>query len=182
MYLQIKRAIMASLLSIFCFVAYAQQAVTGTVKDATGEPMIGVTVLLNGQAAAVTDIDGNFTIKAEPKDVVKVSYIGYTDQEITVGNKTSLDIVLQEDSQTLNEVVVVGYGTMKKSDLTGSVSSVNTDQLNAKGTSSPIASLQGSVPGVNITQSTGRTNGGFNVDLKSATIIQYTIKGRFMSR
>ena len=182
MYLQIKRAIMASLLSIFCFVAYAQQAVTGTVKDATGEPMIGVTVLLNGQAAAVTDIDGNFTIKTEPKDVVKVSYIGYTDQEITVGNKTSLDIVLQEDSQTLNEVVVVGYGTMKKSDLTGSVSSVNTDQLNAKGTSSPIASLQGSVPGVNITQSTGRTNGGFNVDLKSATIIQYTIKGRFMSR
>ena len=166
MYLQIKRAIMASLLSMICFVAYAQQTVTGTVKDATGEPMIGVTVLLNGQAAAVTDIDGNFSIKAEPKDVVKVSYIGYTDQEITVGNKTSLDIVLQEDSQTLNEVVVVGYGTMKKSDLTGSVSSVNTDQLNAKGTSSPIASLQGSVPGVNITQSTGRTNGGFNVEIR----------------
>ena len=157
---------MASLLSMICFVAYAQQTVTGTVKDATGEPMIGVTVLLNGQAAAVTDIDGNFSIKAEPKDVVKVSYIGYTDQEITVGNKTSLDIVLQEDSQTLNEVVVVGYGTMKKSDLTGSVSSVNTDQLNAKGTSSPIASLQGSVPGVNITQSTGRTNGGFNVEIR----------------
>ncbi len=176
MYLQIKRAIMASLLSIFCFVAYAQQAVTGTVKDATGEPMIGVTVLLNGQAAAVTDIDGNFTIKAEPKDVVKVSYIGYTDQEITVGNKTSLDIVLQEDSQTLNEVVVVGYGTMKKSDLTGSVSSVNTDQLNAKGTSSPIASLQGSVPGVNITQSTGRTNGGFNVEIRGKSSTNSDLK------
>ena len=167
---------MASLLSIFCFVAYAQQAVTGTVKDATGEPMIGVTVLLNGQAAAVTDIDGNFTIKAEPKDVVKVSYIGYTDQEITVGNKTSLDIVLQEDSQTLNEVVVVGYGTMKKSDLTGSVSSVNTDQLNAKGTSSPIASLQGSVPGVNITQSTGRTNGGFNVEIRGKSSTNSDLK------
>ena len=176
MYLQIKRAIMASLLSIFCFVAYAQQAVTGTVKDATGEPMIGVTVLLNGQAAAVTDIDGNFTIKAEPKDVVKVSYIGYTDQEITVGNKTSLDIVLQEDSQTLNEVVVVGYGTMKKSDLTGSVSSVNTDQLNAKGTSSPIASLQGSVPGVNITQSSGRTNGGFNVEIRGKSSTNSDLK------
>lgn len=167
---------MASLLSIFCFVAYAQQAVTGTVKDATGEPMIGVTVLLNGQAAAVTDIDGNFTIKAEPKDVVKVSYIGYTDQEITVGNKTSLDIVLQEDSQTLNEVVVVGYGTMKKSDLTGSVSSVNTDQLNAKGTSSPIASLQGSVPGVNITQSSGRTNGGFNVEIRGKSSTNSDLK------
>ena len=176
MYLQIKRAIMASLLSIFCFVAYAQQAVTGTVKDATGEPMIGVTVLLNGQAAAVTDIDGNFSIKADPKDVVKVSYIGYTDQQITVGNKTSLDIVLQEDSQTLNEVVVVGYGTMKKSDLTGSISSVNTDQLNAKGTSSPIASLQGSVPGVNITQSTGRTNGGFNVEIRGKSSTNSDLK------
>ena len=176
MYLQIKRAIMASLLSMICFVAYAQQTVTGTVKDATGEPMIGVTVLLNGQAAAVTDIDGNFTIKAEPKDVVKVSYIGYTDQQITVGNKTSLDIVLQEDSQTLNEVVVVGYGTMKKSDLTGSVSSVNTDQLNAKGTSSPIASLQGSVPGVNITQSSGRTNGGFNVEIRGKSSTNSDLK------
>lgn len=167
---------MASLLSMICFVAYAQQTVTGTVKDATGEPMIGVTVLLNGQAAAVTDIDGNFSIKAEPKDVVKVSYIGYTDQQITVGNKTSLDIVLQEDSQTLNEVVVVGYGTMKKSDLTGSVSSVNTDQLNAKGTSSPIASLQGSVPGVNITQSTGRTNGGFNVEIRGKSSTNSDLK------
>ena len=124
MYLQIKRAIMASLLSIFCL----------------------------------------------------VSYIGYTDQEITVGNKTSLDIVLQEDSQTLNEVVVVGYGTMKKSDLTGSVSSVNTDQLNAKGTSSPIASLQGSVPGVNITQSTGRTNGGFNVEIRGKSSTNSDLK------
>ena len=167
---------MASLLSMICFVAYAQQTVTGTVKDATGEPMIGVTVLLNGQAAAVTDIDGNFSIKAEPKDVVKVSYIGYTDQQITVGNKTSLDIVLQEDSQTLNEVVVVGYGTMKKSDLTGSVSSVNTDQLNAKGTSSPIASLQGSVPGVNITQSSGRTNGGFNVEIRGKSSTNSDLK------
>ena len=171
MYLQIKRAIMASLLSIFCFVAYAQQAVTGTVKDATGEPMIGVTVLLNGQAAAVTDIDGNFTIKAEPKDVVKVSYIGYTDQEITVGNKTSLDIVLQEDSQTLNEVVVVGYGTMKKSDLTGSVSSVDTEKLNAKGAASVMGNLQGANPGVNITQSSGRAGGDFNIEIRGKSSI-----------
>ena len=162
---------MASLLSMICFVAYAQQTVTGTVKDATGEPMIGVTVLLNGQAAAVTDIDGNFSIKAEPKDVVKVSYIGYTDQEITVGNKTSLDIVLQEDSQTLNEVVVVGYGTMKKSDLTGSVSSVNTEQLNAKGAASVMGNLQGANPGVNITQSSGRAGSDFNIEIRGKSSI-----------
>ena len=171
MYLQIKRAIMASLLSIFCFVAYAQQTVTGTVKDATGEPMIGVTVLLNGQAAAVTDIDGNFSIKAEPKDVVKVSYIGYTDQQMTVGNKTSLDIVLQEDSQTLNEVVVVGYGTMKKSDLTGSVSSVDTEKLNAKGAASVMGNLQGANPGVNITQSSGRAGSDFNIEIRGKSSI-----------
>ncbi len=171
MYLQIKRAIMASLLSMICFVAYAQQTVTGTVKDATGEPMIGVTVLLNGQAAAVTDIDGNFSIKAEPKDVVKVSYIGYTDQQITVGNKTSLDIVLQEDSQTLNEVVVVGYGTMKKSDLTGSVSSVDTEKLNAKGAASVMGNLQGANPGVNITQSSGRAGGDFNIEIRGKSSI-----------
>ena len=171
MYLQIKRAIMASLLSMICFVAYAQQTVTGTVKDATGEPMIGVTVLLNGQAAAVTDIDGNFSIKAEPKDVVKVSYIGYTDQQMTVGNKTSLDIVLQEDSQTLNEVVVVGYGTMKKSDLTGSVSSVDTEKLNAKGAASVMGNLQGANPGVNITQSSGRAGSDFNIEIRGKSSI-----------
>ena len=162
---------MASLLSMICFVAYAQQTVTGTVKDATGEPMIGVTVLLNGQAAAVTDIDGNFSIKADPKDVVKVSYIGYTDQQITVGNKTSLDIVLQEDSQTLNEVVVVGYGTMKKSDLTGSVSSVDTEKLNAKGAASVMGNLQGANPGVNITQSSGRAGGDFNIEIRGKSSI-----------
>lgn len=162
---------MASLLSMICFVAYAQQTVTGTVKDATGEPMIGVTVLLNGQAAAVTDIDGNFSIKAEPKDVVKVSYIGYTDQQMTVGNKTSLDIVLQEDSQTLNEVVVVGYGTMKKSDLTGSVSSVDTEKLNAKGAASVMGNLQGANPGVNITQSSGRAGSDFNIEIRGKSSI-----------
>ena len=71
---------MALLLSLFCFVAYAQQTVSGTVKDATGEPMIGVTVLMDGQPAAITDLDGNFTINnAKPSSVIKVTYVGYTD-------------------------------------------------------------------------------------------------------
>ena len=144
---------MALFLSLFCFVAYAQQTVTGTVKDATGEPMIGVTVLLDGQPAAITDLDGNFSItNAKPSSVIKVTYIGYVDQQVTVGNKTNLDITLNEDNQQLNEVVVVGYGTMKKSDLTGSISSVNTEQLNAKGAASVMGNLQGNNPGVNITQ------------------------------
>ena len=172
MYLQIKRAAMALFLSLFCFVAYAQQTVTGTVKDATGEPMIGVTVLLDGQPAAITDLDGNFSItNAKPSSVIKVTYIGYVDQQVTVGNKTSLDITLNEDNQQLNEVVVVGYGTMKKSDLTGSISSVNTEQLNAKGAASVMGNLQGSNPGVNITQGSGRAGGDFNIEIRGKSSI-----------
>ncbi|MBQ7441119.1 MAG: TonB-dependent receptor, partial [Prevotella sp.] len=101
----------------------------------------------------------------------KVSYIGYSDQQVTVGNKTSLEIVLQEDSQTLNEVVVVGYGTMKKSDLTGSVSSVNSDKIAGSGATSLSASLQGSVPGVNITPSSSRAGGGINMQIRGQTSI-----------
>ena len=172
MYLQIKRAAMALFLSLICFVAYAQQTVSGTVKDATGEPMIGVTVLLDGQPAAITDLDGNFTINnAKSSSVIKVTYIGYNDQEITVGNKTSFNITLQEDNQALDEVVVVGYGTMKKSDLTGSISSVNTEQLNAKGASSVMGNLQGSNPGVNITQTSGRSGDNFNIEIRGRSSI-----------
>ncbi len=172
MYLQIKRAAMALFLSLFCFVAYAQQTVTGTVKDATGEPMIGVTVLLDGQPAAITDLDGNFSItNAKPSSVIKVTYIGYVDQQVTVGNKTNLDITLNEDNQQLNEVVVVGYGTMKKSDLTGSISSVNTEQLNAKGAASVMGNLQGNNPGVNITQTSGRSGDNFNIEIRGKSSI-----------
>lgn len=163
---------MALFLSLFCFVAYAQQTVTGTVKDATGEPLIGVTVLMDGQTAAITDIDGNFTINnAKPSSVIKISYIGYADQQITLGNRTSLSIIMQEDNQSLDEVVVVGYGTMKKSDLTGSVSSVNTEQLNAKGASSVMGNLQGSNPGVNITQTSGRAGGDFKIEIRGKSSI-----------
>ena len=128
---QIKRATMALLLSVFCFVAYAQKSVTGTVKDATGEPMIGVSILVDGTTiGAVTDFDGNFTIKDVPENgVLKISYIGYKDQKIAVAGKSSFNVTMQEDAAALDEIVVVGYGTMKKKDLTGSVSSVKTDDL-----------------------------------------------------
>ena len=181
MYLQLKRATVALFLSLFCFVAYAQQTVTGTVKDATGEPMIGVTVLMDGQTAAITDIDGNFTItNAKPSSVIKVSYIGYNDQELTVGNKNRLDIVMKEDNQSLDEVVVVGYGTMKKSDLTGSVGSVNTEDITSKGSSSVMEALQGSVPGVYITQSGSRAGGDFNIEIRGKSSIDTDQKPLFV--
>lgn len=158
---------MALFLSLFCFMAYAQQTVTGTVKDATGEPLIGVTVLMDGQPAAITDLDGNFTIEnAKSSSVIKVTYVGYMDQQITVGNKTNVDFTMKEDDQSLDEVVVVGYGTMKKSDLTGAIASVDTEKLNAKGATSIAENLQGSVPGVNITQNSSRAGGGFDIEIR----------------
>ena len=167
MHLQIRRALTASVLPMVCLTAFAQKTVTGTVKDAKGEPLIGVTVFVDGKPGSITDIDGNFSIpNASPSSKVKVSYIGYKDQTVTLGNSSNISIVLQEDNAQLDEVVVVGYGTMKKTDLTGSVSSVGTEKLNAKGAPSVLGNLQGSTPGVSITQSTGRTNGDFNIEIR----------------
>ena len=129
--------------------------------------MIGVTVLADGQPAAITDIDGNFSIaNVKPTTVFKLTYVGYVDQQITVGNKTTFNVTMKEDKQSLDEVVVVGYGTMKKSDLTGSIASVDTEKLNAKGATSIVENLQGSVPGVNITQSSSRAGGGFDIEIR----------------
>ena len=155
---QIKRATMALLLSVFCFVAYAQKSVTGTVKDATGEPMIGVSILVDGTTiGGVTDFDGNFSIKDVPENgVLKISYIGYKDQKISVAGKSSINVTLQEDAAALDEIVVVGYGTMKKKDLTGSVSSVKTDDLQKVAGANVLSAMQAKVPGVDLQQ----TNGG----------------------
>jgi len=172
MYLQIKRACMALILSLVCFAAYAQQTVTGTVTDATGEPVIGATITIGGKAVGVTDFDGNFSIPdAKPSDVLEISYIGSKTQKITVGNKTSFNIKLEDDSENLEELVVVGYGTMKKQDLTGSVSSVSTEQLNAKGAASVMGNLQGNNPGVNITQTSGRSGDNFNIEIRGKSSI-----------
>ncbi len=168
----IRMAMLAGMLSVAAVANAQSHVVKGQVKDATGEPMIGVTVLADGKPVAVTDFDGNFSVPdATPNTKLKISYVGYQDQEITVGQNTTLDLVLKEDDKTLNEVVVVGYGTMKKSDLTGSISSVNSDDLVAKGSSSVLGAMQGSVPGVNITQSTGRAGGSMNIEIRGKSSI-----------
>ncbi len=169
---QIRRVFMTLLMSMICFFAFAQKTIHGAVKDASGEPMIGVTVSVDGKAGAVTDLDGNFTINnVSEKSKLKISYIGYVAQTINVGSKSQFDITMQEDAQTLEDVVVVGYGTMKKSDLTGSVSSVGTEKLNAKGAPSLMENLQGATPGVNITQNSGRVGGGFDIEIRGKSSI-----------
>ena len=148
------------------------QTVNGNVVDETGEPVIGATVMEKGtKNATVTDFDGNFTIKMENGKVLVISYIGMQSQEVNVAGKSSVNIVMKEDATTLQDVVVVGYGTMKKTDLTGSVSSVNTEQLNAKGAPSVLGNLQGSNPGVNITQTSGRGGDNFNIEIRGKSSI-----------
>lgn len=104
--------------------------ITGTVIDATGMPIIGANVMVKGTTnGTITDIDGKFTLEVAKDAILQVSYIGYMNQEIPVGNKSVLSISLQEDTQKLDEVVVIGYGTMKKSDITGAISSVSEEKI-----------------------------------------------------
>ncbi len=104
---------------------FAQNVDKGAIVDETNLPLIGATVQVKGNSGgAVTDIDGKYSIHAKKRSTIVVSYIGYKTQEIKIQGKTSINVTLMPDNQTLDEVVVVGYGTMKKSDLTGSVASV----------------------------------------------------------
>ncbi len=133
---------------------FAQVRITGTVTDAGGGPLIGVNVIERGTVnGTITDIDGNFTLNvASTNSVLVFSYVGFTTQEVPVGNNTRLTVVLAEDSETLQEVVVVGYGTQAKKDITGSVAVVNTEELLASTGSSATQQLQGKTPGVYIGQ------------------------------
>lgn len=133
---------------------FAQVRITGTVTDAGGGSLIGVNVIERGTVnGAITDIDGNFTLSvASTNSVLVFSYVGFTTQEVPVGNNTRLTIVLAEDAETLQEVVVVGYGTQAKKDITGSVAVVNTEDLLASTGSSATQQLQGKTPGVYIGQ------------------------------
>ncbi|MDE6078558.1 MAG: TonB-dependent receptor [Duncaniella sp.] len=147
--------------------------VTGTVEDASGEPLMGATVLVAGTTNGVaTDFDGNFSItNVSPKGKLEISYVGYKPETIAIDGRTNIKVVLQEDSELLDEVVVVGYGTMKKSDLTGSVSSVGTEKLNAKGAPSVLENLQGTAPGVNISKNNSRANGGLAITIRGKASI-----------
>ena len=158
---------MASLLTMFCFVAFAQKTVTGTVKDASGEPMIGVTVATGSGTGAVTDLDGNFTIQnASPSTVLNISYVGYKSQSIKVGSNSTLNIVLQEDNTTLEDVVVIGYGTMKRRDLTGAVASVTGEKLSQNPVSNVAEALQGQLPGVNVISQDGRPGATMSIRVR----------------
>ncbi len=143
--------------------------VKGVVSDRTGEALIGVNVTVKGTAnGSITDIDGKFTLQARPGAVLVFSYIGYMTQEITVQNNTPLNVVLQDDTKTLDEVVVIGYGTSRKKDITGSVASVKADELNSVTSSSVSQMLQGKVTGMSAIQSSAQPGAGISVNIRGA--------------
>lgn len=128
-----------------------QQAnkVTGIVKDANGEPIIGANVTVKGQSiGTITDIDGRFVLDAPKDAVLQITYIGYISQEVKVSGKKGLNIVLKEDTETLDEVVVIGYGTAKKSDLTGATAQIKPEALTSSVVGNALESLQGKAAGV----------------------------------
>src|SRR5690606_10333301 len=134
-----------------------QNEVSGNVRDDKGEPLIGVSILVKGtQRGVTTDLDGKFTLRAEPSDVLVFSFVGFITQEVAVGSKTQFDITLAGDNKTLDEVVVVGYGTQRRVNLTGAVHSVKGDDLMKRNATNTSNALQGLVPGVSVTQPSGR--------------------------
>jgi len=152
--------------------AFAQaQTVNGKVVDESGQPVIGATVAIKGTSTGiVTDVDGNFSLNAAPKDVIVISYLGYTTQEITVGRKTSIDVTLKESDTQLKDVVVVGYGTQKKANLTGAVSTVDVNKsLVAKSFTDIGKGLQGTVPGLQITYSNGNITSAPTFQIRGLT-------------
>lgn len=141
--------------------------VSGTVLDENGDPMIGVSVVEEGTKAGVaTDIDGNFTLNVRPGAVLHFSYIGYKPQTVRVGDRSNLEITMEPDSNMLDEVVTIGYGTVKKRDLTGAVASVKNEDITLSPTSNAMDALQGKVAGLDITRSSGQAGATPTVQLR----------------
>ena len=168
-----KRLLYVLFLCALSIIGYAQIVVSGTVTDAIdGFPMPGVSVKVqNTTIATVTDVDGKYTISAKPGDVLMFSFLGKVTQNITVPPDGKIDAVLHDDTKMLDEVVVVGYGTMKKSDLTGSVASVSSRTLQTTIMPSVDQMLSGKLAGVQVTQNTGAPGGATSIRIRGASSI-----------
>ena len=162
-----RRGFITLLALIMSIGMFAQNMVKGTVVDETDLPMIGATVMIKGAAGGtITDFDGNFTISAKKGQVIAISYIGYKTQEVKYTNQQKIAVKMVPDSKALDEVVVVGYGSMKRSDLTGSVSSIAAKDVKEFQSSSVLGALGGQIAGVQITQSDGGPGSGFNINIR----------------
>lgn len=159
----LQRLLLLAMLLLVSTAIRAQQ-VTGTVTDQTGEPVIGATIMVEGTGTGVmTDVDGNYSVAVSPQGAFRISYLGYLPQTIQVNGRSVINIVMQPDAAELDELVVVGYGTMKKSDLTGAVSSLGGNDIKEVPVNNVGQAMQGKLAGVNIV---GGEKPGDNVNIK----------------
>jgi TonB-linked SusC/RagA family outer membrane protein len=188
--MKIKSKLLLISFLLFQAILFAQNntTISGTVLDSQGQPLPGANVVLKGTTTGTqTDFDGNYSLDNVPGNGILVfSYIGYLTQELPINNRNSLDVTLQEDTQALDEVVVVGYGTQKKADLTGSIVTVNSEQIEKTPAANPVQSLQGRVAGVQIV-SPGSPGASPTVRVRGlgtysdATNLLYVVDGMFYS-
>lgn len=140
---------------------------TGVVTDTSKEPIIGASIVEKGTTnGVITDYEGKFTLSVSSKATIVISYVGFQTQEIAVNGRTHIETILKEDTEVLDEVVVVGYGTMKKSDMTGAISSVDVEDLTKRTTTNPAEALQGKIAGVNIMKSGGNAGAGVQIKIR----------------
>lgn len=154
--------------------AYGQAlTIKGVVKDKAGEPVIGANVLVKGTTnGTITDFDGNFVLNADKNDIIAISFIGYQTQELPAS--ALMNVVLSDDSQLLQDVVIIGYGTVKKDDLTGSVATVKADQINKGVATSPSDLLRGKSAGVVITQGSGQPGAASTIRIRGGSSLSAT--------
>lgn len=150
----------------------SQRKITGHVTDVNDEPMIGVSIIdTESKNGTVTDIDGNYSINVEENTTLHFSFLGYVSEEIKVTNQTNINVVLEEDNKILDEIVVVGYGTMKKSDLTGAVASVSGDLIERSQSAQVSQALQGAIPGVMVTRNNSAPGATSTIRIRGITSI-----------
>lgn len=149
------------------------KTIKGQILDETGESMIGVSVLVKGTTiGTVTDFDGNYTLEVPSgKNILEISYIGYKTKEITIGNNSLINIKMEPDTQALDEVVVIGYGTVKKRDLTGAVASMKNEDVTVAPTSNVMEALQGKIAGMDIVKSSGQVGEDVSILLRGSRSI-----------
>ncbi|WP_242083268.1 SusC/RagA family TonB-linked outer membrane protein [Aestuariivivens sediminis] len=183
----LKQVAFSGIMLFAVFAMYGQNTIQGTVTTAVdGEPIPGVNVIIKGTTqGTATDFDGNFTISASPDDVLVISSLGYKTQEQSVGNQTTINIVLEEDAAALDEVVVVGYGTARRSDLTGALTSVSSSDFDKQPLGAVSQALQGRAAGVQVNQTSGAPGENFKIRIRGANSITgsneplYVIDGQF---
>jgi TonB-linked SusC/RagA family outer membrane protein len=172
MKLKLKRLSLTLMMSMLWMVGFAQSTIQGNVKDVNGEPLIGVTVSVSGsKTGTVTDLDGTFSISAAPNSVLKFTYVGYQAQEIRLNGQTMVNVTMQEDQKQVEEVVVVGYGSVKKSNLTGALSTVKMADVSQVATESVSKLLVGQVPGLSIRQNSASPEGGYDMVIRGSASI-----------